>query len=538
MTVGDFVNIRPSDRGNHVERLVAKLDPRIAADTLVSQSLFSNVGGPTSARSRWLRLVGIIVSGLLVGVVVIMLAELLGIRQLFGIIAGVVVAILVGGILFLINSGFAGGKQSLIAVMETHHDVGLQPTATGFEAIGIPFPHVIMLMGRERFEYRTALQTQATATFNKRWQDYVDPLVGLRARALVSQRVADDELVAFFGTGIFAPRAGERPVGRVDIRLHGGAHVIQPSLPDGTPAGLYRGQSALTFSTSLELTPATIDAVSGISGRFCLRPNMGSAEHGIYVLDWDPAPGDSTMKPARDRIEPLPAGFDAAFRVSFPDTEFDLCVIDDARPSRLLHAPPAGGGLAIVGVIEPLIDGQAPDRWWIDLDDNGRLIASAMRPAKRSLVCHDGRLAVWDWTMPGAPARHTARLESLKTPEGNRNVLIAQPGRPFGWLALPARSVPVTYAPGQMEGFELDWLDFSGAVEDVMGRGERLGAWMHRGGRGCMLPGIERAPGDEALLVMPADENEYHPGWRGAWHSGMRIMCDALLLEVVEGGPS
>jgi hypothetical protein len=315
------------------------------------------------------------------------------------------------------------------------------------------------------------------------------------------------------------------------------AEILQPCLPDRTPAGLYRGQSALAFSTSIELTPATIDALPGVSGTFCLRPNLDSAQFGPYVLEWEPGPDKSIFKPAREPVEP-PPGFDALFRVSFPETTFEVYVIDDARPSRLLYAPPRGRSFAIIGTLEPTIDGRSPDRWWIDLDDNGRLIASATRRARKSLVCRKDVMTVWDWSAPAVAASHAAKIQTLRTPEGPRRVLMAPPTRPFGWLAAPARSSAIAYTPGQTMQFELDWLDFAGAVEEVLGRGERLGAWMHLHNNGGPFPGIDREQGDEALLVMPAGETDFQPGWRGAFPPGIRIICDALLLEVVDGdGP-
>jgi hypothetical protein len=536
MTVGDFVNIRPSARGAYIYRAMATLDEETSAETVVSKRIFT---GPAGAprQSRRLRIF-VVLASTTVSLLVLIVAVYLVAGTGFAIATATAGVLLLSALIFrFFYWNGEDGKRSLLSIMAEYHDVGLQPTASGLEAIGIPFPHAIMLMGKERFEYRSAMEAQAVAAFNKRWENYVDPLVGLRARVLVSSRLGEDELVAFFGTGIFTPRPGERPIGRIEVRQPDSSEGVQPCFPDRTPAGLYRGQSALAFSTSIDLTPATIDTLSGVSGTFCLRPNPGSAELGPYVLEWEPGPDKSAFKPARESLEP-PPGFDALFRVSFPETSFDVCVIDDTRPSRLLQAPPPGQSFAIIGMLEPTIDGRPPDRWWIDLDDNGRLIASATRRARKSLVCRKDIMTVWDWSAPAAVATHGAKIDTLETPEGPRRVLKAPPARPFGWLAAPARSSAIAYTPRQTMEFELDWLDFAGAVEETLGRGERLGAWLHLHRNGGPFPGMARGQGDEALLVMASGATGFQPGWRGAWPAGSRIICDALLLELVEGGGS
>jgi hypothetical protein len=426
------------------------------------------------------------------------------------------------------------GKRSMLRLMADHHDVGLQPTASGLEAIGIPFPHAILLLGKERFEYRAALEATATAAFNKRWANFTDPLVGLRARTFVSNRLGEDELMLFFGTGIFAPGANEQPVGRIEVRLADGVEGTQPCFPDRSPAGLYRGQSTLTFSLSTDTTPATIDGIPGASGVFCLRSNPGGAESGPYVLDWEPGPDVTMFRPAREFVEP-PASADAMFRIIFPEVSFDVVVTDDTRPSRLLHAQPPGRSFAIVGVMEPTNDDRAPDRWWIDIDDNGHLIASGMRRPRRSLVCRGDALTVWDWSAAAASTAHAAKLQTLRDLENERRVLMAPPGRPFGWLAAPGRCRPAAYMPGQPGMYELDWLDFSGAVEDVFGRADRLGVWLHAHPAIGLFPGLNRGQGDEALLVAPPGETKFRAASHTDWSVGTRVICDVLVLEVVEG---
>ncbi|NPV19283.1 hypothetical protein [Bradyrhizobium aeschynomenes] len=535
MAVGDFVNIRLSARGINVYRRVAQLDDHVSAETAVLKPIFSDPAAKLPAvRSRrrtWLILAIVAVAPVIVGIVAAWLA---------GTAIAIAAAVLCGAAALLLGWRTLrpdSGRRSMLRLMAEYHDVGLQPTGAGLEAIGVPFPHAVLLLGKERFEYRVALEAAATGAFKKRWSNFVDPLVELRARAFVSNRLGEDEIALFFGTGIFAPRASERPVGRVEILLAEAPAGAQPCFPDQTPAGLYRGQSSLSFSSSTDLTPATVEGLPVGSGIFCLRPKPGGSDKAPYVLDWQPGPDETALRPARDAIDP-PAAADALFRVTFPDVAFDVLVIDDTRPSRLLHAPPSDRGFAIVGVLEPEAAGRGPDRWWIDIDDSGRLIASGMRRAQRSLVCRRGTLTVWDWSAASAAAAHAVRLQAVETPVGERRVLMAPPGRPFGWLNAPEKSQPIGYTPGQPNLFELDWLDFAGAVEEVVGRADRLGAWLHAQRSVALMPGGDRGQGDEALLVAAPGETAFNRGSHAPWTTGTRIICDQLLLEVVDGGRS
>ncbi|MGJ5088998.1 hypothetical protein ACQR06_26030 [Bradyrhizobium sp. HKCCYLRH1065] len=533
MAVGDFVNIRLSARGVNVYRRVAQLDEHISAEAAVLKPIFTDPAGKlTAGPSRWRKWLILTIAPVVPVVIIAAVA------WLAGTVIAIAAAVLCGPLALLFGWRTLrpdSGKRSMLRLMAEHHDVGLQPTGAGLEAIGVPFPHAVLLLGKERFEYRVALEAAATAAFKKRWSNFVDPLVELRARAFVSNRLGEDEIALFFGTGIFAPRASERPVGRVEIHLAEAPAGAQPCFPDQTPAGLYRGQSSLSFSSSTDLTPATVDGLPVGSGIFCLRSNPGGADKAPYVLDWQPGPDVTAFRPAREAIDPSDPA-DALFRVTFPDMTFDVLVIDDTRPSRLLHARPLDRGFSIVGVLEPEMGGRVPDRWWIDIDDGGRLIASGMRRAQRSLVCRRGTLTVWDWSAASAAAAHAVRLQTVETPDGERRVLMAPPGRPFGWLNAPDRCQPIAYTPGQPNMFELDWLDFAGAVEEVVGRADRLGAWLHAQRSVGLMPGDERGQGDEALLVAAPSEAAFNRGSHAPWATGTRIICDQLLLEVVEGG--
>jgi hypothetical protein len=539
MAVGDFINVRPSDRDVSITRLSCTLPPETPASSFTSARLFNIATdaapqrkGPTLAKVLLLAgLVGLIARALMGG------ASGDGASGLYAIFQWLAVLLIFGllvdfGVFIMRNLAFRGRPKSLLAIMEQRHAIGRQPTANGFETIGIPFPHLLIVTGALEQQYRAEVEDQATAIFQKRWHNYVDPLLGPRARVLVSGDLDAAEIVAFFGVGVFAPAFGERPVGRVDVIVPGQAHALQPCLPDGTPAGLYKGQSALAFSASKNVTPASVEQLRDVSGWFCLRANADSPVY-PYRLEWNRGENASIM-PGCDPI-PSPPGVDASFQVRFPASSFELHVVDDERPSRLLHRPPEHCGLAIVGVLEPVRAGQRPSRWWIDLDRHGRLVASAMREARYSLVCAGGTVTRWDWTLPGSGNRDDGAIEKIITPKGTRNVLFAPSNRPFGWLAAPEYSRLASFTPGRQDGFELDWLDFSGAVEDRTNHAERLGAAMDRANGNVLIPGLARGNGDDELLVKPASASEFLAAWRGDWQSGMQVVCEPFVLEMIEG---
>ena len=89
------------------------------------------------------------------------------------------------------------------------------------------------------------------------WRQYVDPIVGIRVALYRDAERDDGRLSLFLGQGIFLPTPDEKPIGRVEIALaDGSGQPVQPCLPDGRPAGLYRGQSCLAMADSAERAPA------------------------------------------------------------------------------------------------------------------------------------------------------------------------------------------------------------------------------------------------------------------------------------------
>jgi hypothetical protein len=508
MSVGDFVNIVVANRNCRLHRLVSKLDELPPVERFGYERMFVYV---PPRRSRHLGFLGRMVARVL---------RLARISQAWR----------------RLRLYWDSRPKSLISVMSAAHDVGLQQTRLGVEAVGVPFPHVLLLSSKDYRGYRLALENQLTAQLNQHWENYVDPLVGIRTRMLVSNRVPEDELVAFFGDGVFAPRAGERPVGRIALKFEGYRDVFEPKIAGDLPGGLYRGQSSLAFSGSAQLTPATSDALTGVPGTFCLRARPQDSTEIAHVLDWDPpADGDQLFEPVNDPIEPLPSGVDGAFRIEFANAiRFEVYVIENVHAARLHHAPCRDEFcFAIVGVIAPTRRKSFNvNRWWIDLDRKGHLVASAMRLPKYSIVCEGGSIATWNWSAPHAPADHPTLLQEFDTPDGKVSALIAPQGAPFGWLNPPARTVRATFAPADDAVCALDWLDYSGAVQNQQFQTERLASHLHRAAAVAFMPGLAGGEGSESILVREPGQLMFSYSWRGRFRPRTQFMAGPFIIEV------
>lgn len=505
MSVGDFVKIRLADRACRVHRLVANFAEAPTTEDFGHSRLFVSSPGRTEYRYS-------LSSRLRLGI-----SKLLGIERLL--------------------AWWRSRPTSLIRFMSRTHDVGVQQSELGVEAIGIPFPHVLLLTTRDYGGYRVALENRLSEQLNQYWANYVDPLVGIRVRMITSSRARENELVAFLGDGVFVPRAGERPVGRVEIKFETSKSALQLTIAN-VPAGVYRGQSSLAFSGSERITPATNEALSGLSGTFCVRPRPHDETAEAYTLDWDPPNnGDQVFAPVIDTIQPALPEVDGAFRVRFADsTTFEVRVVENEQYSRLYHAP-CGSELcfAIVGIVAPTKNQHFDvERWWIDIDRKGHLVASAMRLPKYSLVCERGVLSTWDWSAPRLSSSYPAFLQEFETPTGRTTVLLAPHGSPFGWLDPPLQTTRSIFVPNTDPGWSFDWLDFSGAVQDRNYQTERFGYYLHNSGTDASIPGTAGGEQSGSTLFRGEGQSEFlHSSdnlREGTW-----ILTRPFVLQVVKG---
>jgi hypothetical protein len=446
------------------------------------------------------------------------------------------------------NSVSAGSKKvSLTAVMNAVHDVQTYGTSYGIEEIAVPFPHVIFLTGFGTSESWFGAEQRIAELLRQQWQDLVDPLVELRVRLFVGQDTKSGDLLAFFGRGIFAPRRDERPIGRIEIMAPDGSASAEPRLPGGAPAGWYRGQAALAFSATEQLTPATCALLPAEPCRLLLRgAGPGDPRTSPFVLDCEVA-GDGCFPFPIETTEP-PSGIDAAFKISLNDGHaLQVLVTEDARPSRILAMPPADPYyFSIAAVLAPKDrEGLTVARWWIDLDRDLHLVGSALRPRALSVVCEDDDIEAYDWSSPGRPAPAPARLADISIPSGTHKALWAA-GSNFGYLRAPQRTVSAIFIdpsgfaqPGsRFDGapWELDWLDFAGAAETASLYAERLGLCAHKEAKSLMMvPGFESGAISNPGFLSRDDEDEpFKERWDGEWRHGKQLVVGPLLLRIIE----
>ena len=444
--------------------------------------------------------------------------------------------------------GRAGGSSTravLTAVMNVIHDVQVFGTEAGVEAIGVPFPHIIFLLGSSSAEFRFATEERVAELLRRDWNDLIDPLIELRVRMLVGEDTGAGEIVGYFGRGVFAPRHNERPLGRIDISANGAPSAEQPMLPGGIPAGLYRGQAALAFAAREQLAPA-------IS---LLLPDCSFLLRGATAFDPGTSPlclecevadaGSSTFRPLITAIEPPPQGYDAAFKVDTGDGhDLQIAVVEDDRASRMLSSPPEDMPyFAIVGIVAPQDRADLiVRRWWIDLDRDHNLVASAMRPRSMSIICDGNDVEGYDWNSSSRKAPTQLRLVEAQTPGGTISMLRVGAGA-FGYLSPPESSMSVGFDESwatsrrgtKTASYDLDWLDFSGAVESPSLYAERLALNAGKSASGTVqIPGLDgRAVSNPGFLCRRPREQVFAAYWDGDWEDGTELIVGPLVLMVV-----
>ena len=241
-----------------------------------------------------------------------------------------------------------------------------------------------------------------------------------------------------------------------------------------------------------------------------------------------------------------PEGCDASFAIlRGVDPVAEISVVEDVRPSRLRRSAPKDRlSLEIVGFVAPTSGGDLEvERWWLDLDRSGYLVASALRPKSVSIVCDRATLYLYDWMQLAEGGRASARLRDVETPSGSRTVLWAEPGRGFGFLLPPDRQMPVTFseprhsperAATSAMTYELDWLDFAGAAESASGYSERHAVLADQqfGGQ-VHFPGLLDPAGSVAgCLSRESAEQPFAARWEG-WKPAVELMIGSLVLRIV-----
>jgi hypothetical protein len=437
--------------------------------------------------------------------------------------------------------------DTLIAIMTRVHDADFFGTSEGIETIAVPFPHLVFLTDTRSDHYRRYVQPEIEDRLGRRWRDLVDPLVGIRAFFLTGTDTGQREVVVYFGRGIFVPRPGERQIGKVEIKAVAGGMPQEPCLPGGTPAAFYRGQSALAFSPRESLAPATASLLPDEPWVFYLHGN-DDRRGPPFLLEAQSRAEDSSpsARPVVQPAETPPEGCDASFTIlRGTDRVAEISVVEDARPSRLRRSAPKDRlALEIVGFVAPVSAGDLDvERWWLDLDRSGYLVASALRPKSVSIVCDGKALYLYDWMQLAEGGRVNARLRGVDTPRGSVTVLWSEPGRAFGFLFPPDRQMPVTFseprhsperASTSPTTYELDWLDFAGAAESSSGYSERHAVLADQQFGGQLhFPGLLDPAGSVAgCLSRASAEQPFAARWEG-WKPAAELMIGSLVLRIV-----
>ena len=507
MALGDLSMFSMRNKTTWVERIVGQLTEEVSAEEIISHTQFTVPDRRTTGKSggrirRWLK---------------------------------------------PLRMTSASSGAPLTAVMNVIHDVQVFGTETGIEAIGVPFPHIIFLLGQASAEFRVATEERIAELLRKDWTDLIDPLIELRVRMLVGEDTGQREIVGYFGRGVFAPRHNERPLGHVEISAGDASSADKPTLPGGIPAGIYRGQAALVFSGTEHLAPA-ISMLLPDNCRFLLR-GAGAFDSGSspVCLECEVAGADPTaFRPLITPIEPPPAGYDAAFTVESSDgTNVQVSVVEDDRPSRLFAAPPeAPFCFAIVGIVEPQDRSDLiVRRWWIDLDRDQNLVASAMRPRCLSVICEGSEIEGYDWNSTGHKTLSRMRLVDVRTSGGTVSVLRNDAGA-FGYLLPPPRAMSVgfdeSWATSRRSAdhvrYDLDWLDFSGAVETSSLYSERLGVHAARHASAAIqVPGLDGRPlPNPGFLARRPREQVFDSSWKGEWEDGTELIVGPFLLRIID----
>ena len=438
------------------------------------------------------------------------------------------------------------GQLSIRSIIKGRQQSGLQPTADGFETVALPFSQLLLIAGSDDSDFLSELERSVRTGLTNDWANYVDADSGFGTRAICDKRLLPDALHLYFGLGVFAPDRSSDPIGEIVVRNTSSNIVAGAFLPDGAPAGLYKWQSQISIGPNHSSAPAQCGALDELAVGLTIGPSIDTVSRNIIGLnvwrDDATASADETVQqiwPVADGdFEPeLTAGrrdCDAIFRVVLRDQrECEIDVRLDRRASRLLRSRPTGmPALTIVGVLEPRRNGLAPLRWWIDLDNADRICGSALAQPRRSLVCDGDLLEVWDWRNPAARKAYSGRLANIETSDGLLRVLLADAASPFGWIAAPQRSTPVSFADDSRAVYSFDWLDFAGAVEEATGQyRRRLGGWLAEYGENRTLPGLEGGDAASSVMFCARGEQTFARNWNGEWTPRSRFICGNLLLE-------
>lgn len=431
------------------------------------------------------------------------------------------------------------GPASLVSLLDTHHDVFSYGTRSGVESVAVPFGHLVLISGTFHGVRGKAAEDQIKEVVARYFGRYVDDITGIQVLCRDAGGAREDEILLYFGRGVFVPRNGEQPVGHVTIG-NGGSDVSaqdQVVLPSNAPAGIYRGQAGLAFGLNWQAAHAVTDVFS--SDDDCFFDLGPSADIGGAVdLTWHPG-GRSDSCSYLIRTETPQPGTDATFSIrDDAGRELILTCTRDARPSRLHRSPPPGDGvLEITGLVAPMDQDGSVHRWWVDVDREDRLLGGAMATRSASILCEGTEVSRYDWReysfVKGAKAH---RVVDAKAGADDIRILFASEGTPFGYLAAPEKSQAAVFQDRwwTREGFWLDWLDFSGGVETWSGITSGLATDAAQRWPSARIPGHRADPGtaQSGILTRSRGARAFSATWHGEWEPGTEFIAGPLVLRI------
>ncbi|TMI99524.1 MAG: hypothetical protein E6G97_21630 [Alphaproteobacteria bacterium] len=433
---------------------------------------------------------------------------------------------------------------SLISLVDTLHDTFVYGTRDGIESVAVPFSHLVLLSGGFYGDRGRAAGRQIHDEMEKYFGRYVDDLIGIRTLCQEAENVGENEILAFFGRGVFVPRPGEQPIGHVTLESQGRVAAAHPlMLAPQIPAAFYRGQGGVAFTFHPRTAPANSDVMSPDEYSFFY---LGPSEDGSVEVELTWHPGSEPADAAGAnymvlRESDAAAGADPSFVIRGLENEQALLRCGyDARASRLHGAPARGtAALQIVGIVAPAEnEARSIHRWWVDLDRRDRLRGGAWSRRASSILCEGDTVSRYDWLntrfVQGAPAYRLAETNVLGR---NVKVLRAPEGMPFGYLVPPKMSQRAVFHElwWTHDGYALDWLDFSGGIETWSGATRGLAQDASEHGPATLMPGLQDVRsgfGGADLLTRAPGANAFSSAWRGGWMPGTEFIVGPLMLRI------
>jgi hypothetical protein len=395
-------------------------------------------------------------------------------------------------------------KLSLFQFLDQRHNTVTYGTPSGGrETVAVPFTHVAVLTsasGRPGAGLPAELCREIEEQIEARFGQSIDPLASVRVGSAASGTLDAGQMIAYIGEGVFVPLDGEKPTGCIRIGPSLDS-LEEPVIFGDRPAGIYRGQPALAFGSSHLVTPATA--------------RLGLPDDVWFYLE--AAHANAPTQSVAKMIDVNPRGVQAIKLVEATDTAdvrfcFEFAHADpasgysntlyvdvtvDERPSRLLHERPGDRpAFEIAGfriTAQDLSDGV--DAFWFDFDARGHPISSAITPREVTIVYDGRRTRRYSWRRYDYEPQAVAEYQVAS--ERGGFTLRRNDGQALGFLAAPVSPVPAVFQADwwATRGYHLDWLDFTGCVENALGN-EGL-AEIHAGRGGILVPSFATAPDGE-----------------------------------------